>query len=521
MAWQVFDPSGKIVREILEIIDNRLTIVGEVHANPNGQVACAVVGVLYIFKPTMAWFICSTAGIDAASTVWQPVYFSIAPATLSTAGIVQLASAEEVATGTNDQKACTPHSLAGAFTLLSVHNNAVAGLQAQINAIDTAPIEAVLAAATSDPTPSTLVERDINGRCRVEAAVDDGDIVNKGQMDAADTALQDLIDANSTDLANATDSADADTLVRRDSSGNISVNTATADDHPVTKLQLDTLATAAAAGDISNADAIAVNASDISDNADAISTNAGNIATNTAAIDALEAALPKTLGGAAFDDLTIATAAVTPTTGLVALSPESGVADQLDNLEVTNGIEVILVFNKDPATNTITLAHEENADDGCLVNADEADIVLDSPGQSVLYRLEAGTPNKYVEVCRMGFSSGGGGGPLPVGTPVSLTAGTVNSVAHSLGYTPSIVILVGICTTADKGYSLGEKITVGHHGYYHSVYGYNIGLTLSADATNVHAVLATSGIGVVTKGASSGYPTPITLGSWSWQFYAQ
>lgn len=438
MAFQAIDAPTTTTKfvEIITAIDNLLVIRGT-SADPNADVNAAEPGIFYFNTTTKQLWLCTTEGTAGVDVVWEPIIFSVQAATTDAAGIVELATSSEVTAGDATDKAVTPASIKNVYPLKSYVDAADAVLNSLISSTNSIAQanEADLASATDAATASKLIRRDGSGRAKIANASLSTEIVNKGQMDAADTALQNQIDAHDVVLDAATDAATGNTIAKRDVSGRLSVGLATASGHAVRKAELDALTTVVdghtttlnnavstptasriakrdangrcqfAAG---SADDDAVIMSQLNSLNAEVDTNTTDISTNAGDIAVLEDLADTLLGGKNLDNLTLATDKATPTTALVKLNVQTGSLDDCTNLLTTNGVKVLFVTNADP-TKPITLKHGANATDGFLENFSSSDIVLNTAGQIVIYTLVEDTTNKYVQVGAIGFGTGSSG----------------------------------------------------------------------------------------------------------------
>jgi len=394
MPFQVLDiDDDSVWEDILTLIDNHLTIVNEEVSNPNGVIACAFPGIYYYYPPTESLFICKTAG-DAETTEWSPIYFSINEATTDSPGIVVLATPSEVATGTDPNKACTPYSVANAFTLLTVHQTDKNNLQTQItaNASSISSLSNTIGLANSVATPSRLAKYDSNGNLEVADATAEEDAVNLGQLNDVESSLQTQITTAQDDLNAAVATISANKLVRADSNGKIVVPVASANGNPVRKDTFDTLATT-----------VSDNTSDISGLDTRLDTAESDIDTAQSDITTLQSNLAKVLGGADIEALTLNGSNIaTPTKGNITLDTNGGAGTQdCNRLVTTNNVKLLLVQGKD-AGHVITLKHNQSGD-GKLIHLDASDIIL-GVDRAVLY-AQVGT--EYHEVARFGYAPSG------------------------------------------------------------------------------------------------------------------
>lgn len=88
----------------------------------------------------------------------------------------------------------------------------------------------------------------------------------------------------------------------------------------------------------------------------------------------------------------------------------------------------------------------------------------------------------------------------------TVTAGSVNVLAHGLGVTPKLVRPVLVCKVAEGGYAVGDEVDA-HHDSVGSVYNYGVG----RNATSLRAICGSSGIALLN--ATGGYVT-LTPANW-------
>lgn len=395
MPFQVLEvsPTSKL-RDLVELIDNHLTIVNEEVANPNGIIACAFPGIYYYHPPTEALFICRTPG-DEEETVWSPIYYSINEATEDAPGIVQFANSTDVAAGTNNAKAVTPFSLANAFTLVTVHQTAVNTLQTQItsNASSISSLTNTVTSASSTPNAGKLAKYDTNGNIEVADGTAASDAVNLAQLDAVETDLQTQITTVTTTVNAASSSSSAGKLLKFDGSGLFTVAIAANAGNPVRKDTFDAL------GSI-----VTGHTSDISALDGRLDTTESDIDTAQTDISTLQSTVGKILGGSTQESLTLTSGGIqTPSKASIILDTYAAAStDDCDRLVTTNGVKFLLVQLAN-AARVVTLKHGQTGD-GKLVHLDSADIIL-GIDRAVLYVL-VGT--EYHEVARFGYSTGGG-----------------------------------------------------------------------------------------------------------------
>ena len=112
------------------------------------------------------------------------------------------------------------------------------------------------------------------------------------------------------------------------------------------------------------------------------------------------------------------------------------------------------------------------------------------------------------------WADAAGGQLVPIGSPLaSIASNTKYTQAHSLGYTPSDVVLVATCTSTDLGWAVGTVLTINGNAA-HSTSSY--GVTLIADSTNLY--LRTSNFLPLAVNEASATIAPLTGNKWSWQF---
>jgi hypothetical protein len=94
-------------------VDGRLPMKGT--GSPINTVAAVSVPNFYTDTNTGYLYFCTITDGTADGTNWAQITLSVEPATNSVAGIVELATSEEVLAGTNNTLAITPFAAAGAF----------------------------------------------------------------------------------------------------------------------------------------------------------------------------------------------------------------------------------------------------------------------------------------------------------------------------------------------------------------------------------------------------------------------
>jgi hypothetical protein len=82
--------------------------------------------------------------------------------------------------------------------------------------------------------------------------------------------------------------------------------------------------------------------------------------------------------------------------------------------------------------------------------------------------------------------------------------------AHGLGATPTLVIAMLTCTTADQGYSVGDQINM--PSFWDSS---TRGATVGCNSTNVFIGYGSSGVDLANRAAVGAGTSPLTSSSWS------
>lgn len=94
----------------------------------------------------------------------------------------------------------------------------------------------------------------------------------------------------------------------------------------------------------------------------------------------------------------------------------------------------------------------------------------------------------------------------------TITRGTTLTVAHGLSEEPFDYFAYLVCTTAEHGYSIGDKIKVGTSNHTASSSTNDAGATLRIDDTNVYVIIADEGFWTLDK--STNDRAQLTDGSW-------
>ena len=95
---------------------------------------------------------------------------------------------------------------------------------------------------------------------------------------------------------------------------------------------------------------------------------------------------------------------------------------------------------------------------------------------------------------------------------LTITAGALTTLTHSLGVTPKICTFTLICKTGELGYSAGDEATI-HGGVQTALSGgYHFGVQLSCTSTQIAVRIGSSGIGLLAM--STGNAAAITPANW-------
>lgn len=462
--------------------------------NPNGVKSAAYVGMRAYDQLSGTEYKCTATDQTIGGTTWEVVINTIVDATTTQKGVVEFATPEETTDGVDNTKAITPFCIAGVFAT-------VADLQTEIND-RTSAINATnstvsghttqLNNATSAATSSVLMKRDASGRAQVVAGSASSDIVNKGQMDTADSTLQSQITVNSLDLATASSSAGANLLLRRDANGRAQVVAGSASGDIVIKSQLDAVAsdatsaktiTDAATSSLTNSTVVKRDSNGRAKIADGSAiddiASKGQVDTVSSSVTSLSALVAKMLGSNTIESLTLnGSNSATPTKAWVKLDTNGGAGTQnCDTIATTNSINFVLVQLTN-SSHVVTLKHGT----GNIQNKDGKDIVFVDTTQSVLYSLVGAN---YVEVARFGFEA------LTVvsSSAASFTANynTLNKIDSTsgnkdftlptaVGYAGAVILVVKevsantiniLYTSAQNANgSTGQTLTTAYSGYY-------------------------------------------------------
>lgn len=115
MTYQsiTLDPDTDLFLDFIRQVDEKLPIIGT--GNPQGVVAAALPGIFFLDQSSGAFYFCTQTDGTPENTVWVPTAFNIPISSPTTQGIIALATALEVAAGTNALKALTPATAAATY----------------------------------------------------------------------------------------------------------------------------------------------------------------------------------------------------------------------------------------------------------------------------------------------------------------------------------------------------------------------------------------------------------------------
>lgn len=126
---------------------------------------------------------------------------------------------------------------------------------------------------------------------------------------------------------------------------------------------------------------------------------------------------------------------------------------------------------------------------------------------------EAGTENtKYMTALRTKQAIDANAITKFTSSSQTITSGTTLTVAHGLGEEPFDYFAYLVCTTAEHGYSIGDKIKVGTTNHTASSSATDAGAVLRVDDTNVYVIIGDEGFWVHDK--STNDRAELTDGSW-------
>lgn len=194
-----------------------------------------------------------------------------------------------------------------------------------------------------------------------------------------------------------------------------------------------------------------------------------------------------------------------------------------DGVTLSNGDSILLPAQTAPAENGIYIF---NGSGVAMTRRSDANTWARLPGAIIpVLRGTAGADRIYHCTADPGGTLGTtavtfsvvGGTQRFVSSPQAMTAGGLITVAHSLGVEPE-VNLVLICTTADVGYSVGQRVQIGNGpNSISGVSGQGVGVR--ADSTNVNVRIGAAGIAIVH--GTNGLGAQITLANWSLEIRAK
>lgn len=526
MTYSLNLDSNRQAMQVFEEVDTLVPII--LNGNPNGVKAAAFVGMRAYDQITGTEYKCTATDQTVLGTTWEVVINTIVDATTTQVGVVELATAEEVAEGTNNTKAITPFSLGtGLATQASLQTEINTRISAD-NAINSAldVVELAVSEATSAATPSKIMQRDGAGRVKAVAASAGDDVVIKSQMDTADSTLQGQIDAHQLDLSSSSSSVAPNKLIRRDTNGLFEIGDPTGNNHPVKKSALDTTnsTVSSLSGTVSshtstlgaataNASANTLALRDADARLKVADGSAAGDAVNKGQLDALQTVVNKLLGGAVKGDLTLDTNGLaTPTGAFFTLDTfASAASDDCSRLVTTNNVPFILVQLAN-AARIVTLKHNQSGD-GKMIMTTGGDIVFSNTSQAVLF-AKVGTD--YYEITRFGFTGSSvadnfgrnGGRQLP-------TSGSISGdYFHSGNWTATgaLTIAAGTrvfvtnCSTFDMGsYSHVVSTRVGSGGKGRPTSGNNGQNIATGSGPGAAAVGGGAGVSVVASPGGPGF----------------
>lgn len=92
----------------------------------------------------------------------------------------------------------------------------------------------------------------------------------------------------------------------------------------------------------------------------------------------------------------------------------------------------------------------------------------------------------------------------------TITTGGALTLAHGMAVVPKIVFLELVCTTADAGYSVGDKLAIGFTGAVNS----NSGVNITYDATNIYARYGSTAAVFIAGNKGTGSGASLVNTSW-------
>lgn len=193
------------------------------------------------------------------------------------------------------------------------------------------------------------------------------------------------------------------------------------------------------------------------------------VATNGDAPGSLDDMLRELRQRSSRANYTISSGIIVPTTARVRVVPETGSADNLDQISpssVYDGMEITVSTNA--TGDVVTVRHGQLTGDGRIETADAGNIELDDPKKKVRFRLDGGV---WEEVgARTGFPVTGGGGGGDTGevdvasaktTGFTASAAEVNKITpvDTSGGNVTVTFAPGLATPAGKNLQMFFKKT--------------------------------------------------------------